>query len=76
MRSLRVLGLGLSLLLGCYDPPPFVCTSSSDCDSGGGACIEGGCAYPAFNCPTGMRYSEHAARANECAPTRQADAGR
>jgi hypothetical protein len=51
----------------CIARDRLVCTSSSQCSlHDGGMCIDGGCAYPDGDCPSGLRYSELAEHANAC----------
>ncbi len=58
-----------TLMGGCYGLDPFLCGTDDDCStSDNGICLPQGCAYPADDCPSGLRYSDLAiaAAADSC----------
>ncbi len=45
----------------CLNFSPFACEQAGDCNlNEGGACLNGGCAYPDDECPSKMRFDDNA----------------
>lgn len=61
-RADRVAGaallvLAVSVQASCLHFTPFACEQTGDCDLvEGGACLDGGCAYPDDDCPSKLRF--------------------
>lgn len=57
--------VGATMALGCLRFDSFACAEALECNAGdGGMCLDGHCAYPDLECPSGLRYDEHAGDGN------------
>lgn len=70
MRVHSFAGAGLAFVVAtmagaCLRFDAFSCADALECNAGdGGMCLDGACAYPDLECPSGLRYDEHAGSGN------------
>ncbi|HZS39881.1 MAG TPA: hypothetical protein VFF06_23775 [Polyangia bacterium] len=60
LATLAALALASSSCVGDY---PFTCNDTHTCGFQG-VCVNGGCAFPASDCPSGLRYDKSASGSN------------
>ena len=65
----------LAAVGGCTNDDAFTCLSEADCnEADGGVCVQGFCAFPDAECPSGYRYGEFSGnRSNKCVPVETAE---
>lgn len=57
--------LGAQAAGACLRFDAFSCADALECNAAdGGMCVEGSCAYPDLECPSGLRFDEHAGSGN------------